>query len=154
MVTGKKVINLKQGEQSFSHFEMQKLLKLHKVCYFFFWRNGTNASHRKRTFKTLSDGKLHCFPKQYWNQNKYFILISIDFSTRVCSRSLFRYIFSPKLKGYRDVSISEFCLQKVFFLLASNPKEKVFFSSFALSLCVLKSDKRREELWFWNKSLG
>lgn len=43
----------------------------------------------------------------------------------MCSRSLFRYIFSPKLKGYRAVrSLSEFCLQS-FFLLLLKPERKL-----------------------------
>lgn len=71
--------------------------------------------------KSLSDGKLHCFGKQYWNQNKYFILISIDFNTRVCSPLVcFDILPNWRLSRYFDL---EFCF-KSFFLFASNPKEE------------------------------
>lgn len=101
---------------------MQKLLGAHKLR--FLRSEGKNASHRKRTFETLSDGKLHCFPKQYWNQNKYFILISIDFSTRVCSLVRCFDIFQNwRLSHYYDL---EFAF-KSFFLLASNLGKENFF---------------------------
>lgn len=83
----------------------------------------TSASHRIRTFKILSDGKLHCFGKQYWNQNKYFTLISIDFNTRMC---FFLLLFSPllrysKTEGYRDFR-SRARLQKFSSFLPSKKK--------------------------------
>lgn len=70
------------------------------------------------TFKSVIRWKVALFPpKQYWNQNKYFILISIDFNTRMCFfafffrsfRLAFRY---SKTEGYRDISIWSFAFKK------------------------------------------
>jgi hypothetical protein len=62
-----------------------------------------NASHRVRNVQNFIRWKVALFPpKQYWNQNKYFILISIDFHTRMCFFLLlphFRCFDIPKLKS-------------------------------------------------------
>lgn len=60
-----------------------------------------------KTFRTLSDGKLHCFPKQYWNQNKYFILISIKFNTRMWNFFFVASIFQNwRLSRYFDLEFA------------------------------------------------
>lgn len=98
-------------------------LDAQKFLLFFFLKS--KATKKRKTLhivnehsKSLSDGKLHCFGKQYWNQNKYFILISIDFNTRVCSPLVcFDILPNWRLSRYFDLEFGF----KSFFLFASYP---------------------------------
>lgn len=96
-----KVINLlqtkiaKKKRENLS-YEMQKVLFFAR-CTQNFWEN-KNASHRTRTFRTLSDGKLHCFRN---NTGIRINISSLSASTliRECVFFSFCCFDIPKLKA-------------------------------------------------------
>lgn len=89
--------------------------------------------------ESLSDGKLHCFSKQYWNQNISFLSASTLVRECVLVRCL--DIFS-KTEGYRGISISSLPSKSFLPSLLQNPGENFFF---------FKSDKRERNFDFETK---
>lgn len=75
-------------------------------------------------FENVIRWKVALFPKQYWNQNKYFILISIDFNTRMCFFFSFCCFDIPKLKAIAIFRSGVLASKVSSFLLPRTPKRE------------------------------